>query len=104
MTLQSILFFQKKINSLVKSWDWRKGGSDTLIRFCPPFMYCVFHHFSDHLHRQILFLPLLQKRIRSDLPPGPPPMLGKKKFSKGKVSGGFPLACVIVLTHVSMLC
>ena len=45
-------------------WDWGILGSNNLMNWWdinPPFMYCVFHHTSDHLQRQILFSPILQK-------------------------------------------
>ena len=39
-------------------WDWGILGSNNLMNWWdinPPFMYCVFHHISDHLQRLILF-------------------------------------------------
>ena len=35
--------------------NWGVQYPHKLIRYCPPFMYCVFHHISDHLQRLILF-------------------------------------------------
>ena len=54
-------------------------------------MYCVFHHISDHLQRQILFRQFYKKvGIRSD----PPPRLGQNpKFVKGNKLGAPLKAC-----------
>ena len=42
----------------------------------PPFMYCVFHHISSHLPRQIWFWKISTKTWASVRPP--PPLLGQK--------------------------
>ena len=42
-----------------------------LMRYCSPFMYCVFHHISGHLPRQILFWKISTKTWASDPPPPP---------------------------------
>ena len=59
-------------------WDWGILGSNNLMNWwdiTPPFMYCVFHHISDHLQRLILFWQFYKKvGIRSD----PPPLVGTK--------------------------
>ena len=65
-------------------WDWGILGSNNLMNWWdinPPFMYCVFHHISDHLQRLILFWQFYKKvGLRSD----PPPWLGQNpKFVKG---------------------
>ena len=58
-------------------WDWGILGSNNLMNWWdinPPFMYCVFHHISDHLQRLILFWQFYKKvGIRSD-----PPFFRKK--------------------------
>ena len=77
------MFFSKKIIFLVKKFGiGEKGGS------IPPFMYCVFHHISDHLQKQILFLLILQKNSWDSVRPPSPPLLGQNpKFGKGKIIG-----------------
>ena len=59
-------------------WDWGILGSNNLMNWWdinPPFMYCVFHHISDHLQRLILFWQFYKKvGLRSD----PPPLVGPK--------------------------
>ena len=69
-------------------WDWGILGSNDLMNWwdiTPPFMYCVFHHISDHLQRLILFWQFYKKvGIRSDPPPPPGwdkiPSLSKELF------------------------
>ena len=67
-------------------WDWGILGSNNLMNWWdinPPFMYCVFHHISDHLQRLILFWQFYKKvGIRSDPPPGwdKIPSLSKELF------------------------
>ena len=57
----SILFFHEKCHFF--GWDNQLGLQDPheLIRYGPPFMYCVFHHISGHLPRQIWFWKILTK-------------------------------------------
>ncbi len=70
-------------------WDWGILGSNNLMNWWdinPPFMYCVFHHISDHLQRLILFWQFYKKvGLRSD--PPPPWLVQKTKFVKGNISG-----------------
>ena len=46
-------------------------------------MYCVFHDISDHLQRQIMFWPILQKKLGLDQTPttslGQNPKIGGEK-------------------------
>ena len=58
LSLEAFYFFEK-INFLLQkvgTGEWGQGWSDKI------FMYCVFHHISDHLQRLILFWPILQKK------------------------------------------
>ena len=72
-------------------WDWGILGSNNLMNWWdinPPFMYCVFHHISDHLQRLILFWQFYKKvGLRSDPPPW---LVQKTKFVKGKKFWGSP--------------
>ena len=77
-------------------WDWGILGSNNLMNWWdinPPFMYCVFHHISDHLQRFILFWQFYKKvGIRSDPPPpgwDKIPSLSKELFV------GLPLHCIV---------
>ena len=57
LSLEAFYFFEK-INFLLQkvgTGEWGQGWSDKI------FMYCVFHHISDQLQRQILFWKILQK-------------------------------------------
>ena len=76
-------------------WDWGILGSNNLMNWWdinPPFMYCVFHHISDHLQRLILFWQFYKKvGLRSDPPPW---LVQKTKFVKGKIFGA-PLTVVV---------
>ena len=69
-------------------WDWGILGSNNLMNWWdinPPFMYCVFHHISDHLQRLILFWQFYKKvGLRSDPPPW---LVQKTKFVKGFIFG-----------------
>ena len=64
-------------------------GSNNLMNWWDitlPFMYCVFHHISDHLQRLILFWQFYKKvGLWSD--PPPPWLVQKTKFVKGKIFG-----------------
>ena len=61
-------------------WDWGILGSNNLMNWWdinPPFMYCVFHHISDRLQRQILSWQILHKKIGIGSDPLPPPLWDK---------------------------
>ena len=75
-TMTSKTFFPTSTDVIYSAtffgWDWGILGSNNLMNWwyiTPPFMYCVFHHISDHLQRLILFLPILQKSWDSVRPP-----------------------------------
>ena len=70
-------------------WDWGILGSNNRMNWWdinPPFMYCVFHHISDHLQRLILFWQFYKKvGLRSD--PPPPGWSKRPSLSKEKIFG-----------------
>ena len=73
---RSILFFHENFHFF--GWDWGILGSNDLMNWwdiTPPFMYCVFHHISDHLQKLILFWQFKKKSWDSVRPP---PLVGTK--------------------------
>ena len=84
-------------------WDWGILGSNNLMNWWdinPPFMYCVFHHISDHLQRLILFWQFYKKvGLRSDPPPW---LVQKTKFVKGFIFGAPLTLYVKVKVKTSM--
>jgi len=87
-TFPSALYFSWKKNHIF-GWDGGILGSNNLMNWwdvTSPFMYCVFHHISDHLQRLILFFANFTKKLGFCLTPPLPcwdkiPSLAKESYN-----------------------
>ena len=89
-------------------WDdkWGFQCPHALIRFPPPFMYYVFHHFSAHLPRQIWFWKNLIKTWDWVRPP-PPSLVRKTMFfekSKLETPLSFTLFSKMPIVPSTLMC